>query len=220
MGIAFSINYLTDSEDFSQWTAVSTPVLTSGQVDPFGGTQAFLITDDGTGVEGDILTPQFTFDGTKIFSLWFKEAPSPPVSTRISLRDDTTADTRGMLDITWTGGTPTVAASSGGSLVGDLESWGNSWFRQWTAAPSVVAANTNQFRIAVTETGGAATGGVLVFGALVTDGTERVLYETTTGAAKTTVYRGRGCRTVRTIGVTSHRIRTYEIGCMLNEIGI
>ena len=45
MGIAFSTNYVTDSEDFSQWTTVSTPVLTSGQVDPFGGTAAFLIED-------------------------------------------------------------------------------------------------------------------------------------------------------------------------------
>ncbi len=136
------------------------------------------------------------------------------------LHDNTAAATRGMLTITWTGGVPTVAAGSGGSLVGGLEGWGDSWYRQWTAASNIVAANTNQLRITPTQVDGAATGNALLFGALVTDGVHRVLYNTTVGAAETTVRRGRGVRVIRCSDEFANRVLAYETTATGQEIGI
>ncbi|HMG19533.1 MAG TPA: hypothetical protein VK573_12470, partial [Gemmatimonadales bacterium] len=57
----------------ADWTVVGTPVLTSGQADPFGGTGAYVVDDNAAGGDEAIETVVgFTADATKAVAIFIK----------------------------------------------------------------------------------------------------------------------------------------------------
>ena len=154
---------VTNPENFGAWGNTGTLVLTSGQADPFGGTAAYLLTDNSAGVDQFIseATP-FTADATKGYAVYVRKGTSAPASgSRISVFDSTAGTGRLSATLTWDGaGTPSLSVGQ----LGAAEAWAGGWWRLPIQVAGIIAANTNVliFRPAhvLSE-----TGDLFVFGA-------------------------------------------------------
>jgi len=158
---------VTQPENFNHadWLLENTPVRTSGQGDPFGSANAYLINDDdGTLVESIFLVVNFTSDGTKAFSVYMRAGTS--VESELALRDQTAGASRHRFRVIWTAGVPTNGGTLEGSGTVVIEAVPNSggWYRISSTAASVVAANQNVVRLRPTTATGAATGSAYFFG--------------------------------------------------------
>lgn len=155
---------VTNPENFAAWTVEGTPVLTSGQADPMGGTAAYLLDDDSAvAFERIKQNVAFTGDGTKAMALFIRQGST--TQNFVSLFD-TTVGSKIVISITWTAGVPALGINSGSGTVYPPESYGNGWYRISWSVNSVVATNTNQFYINSTfgnSTG--ETGTLYIFGA-------------------------------------------------------
>jgi hypothetical protein len=81
---------IVEDNDFNGWTSVGTPVVTTGQVDPFSGTRATLIEDnDGAAEEGKYRVVAFTGDGTKVIALTITQGTA--TATEFGIYDLTAA---------------------------------------------------------------------------------------------------------------------------------
>lgn len=138
----------TNPQSPNSWTNIGTPIITPGQADPFGGTDAILIEDDdGAGPEGKHTTCVFTGDGTKVVEVVL--APGSMAAPRLAVFDNTAGVARHDVSVTWNGGTtpPTVATVTGsGTIFPSIRLAGGLWKIRITAT-GVVAANTNQLRV-------------------------------------------------------------------------
>jgi len=154
-----------DPENFGNWTNASTPIVTAGQADPFGGTAAYLIEDDNAAApEGKTQNVTFTGDGMKAISLFLKQGTTPPAAGNIVIIMDNTAPAERMrATVTWSAGVPSVVMSSGGVQLQAPEPWGNGWYRFYWQATGIVAVNSNAFQMFAASTGG--TGDGYFFGA-------------------------------------------------------
>lgn len=173
-------NLLVRSEEFgTTWSAVNSASVTSNtSVAPSGQTTA----DTLTAAANNSYIQQavtFTGDGSKAISLFIKAGTS--TATEVQIRDTTANASRGLAAITWTAGVPS-ATVTGGSLLG-LTNIGSGWYRLQVEAGSVVAANTNNFRIAPDTSGG--NGNILIWGAQAENGAFPTSYIPTTTAAAT-----------------------------------
>jgi hypothetical protein len=134
------------SQDFSNasWAKSSATVTSDTTAAPDGTTTAdTLVSSSSTsGVVERSVT--FTGDGDKAVSIFLKAGTS--TLTYFFIRDTTVPATRGRAVITWAGGVPSATADSGGTIQG-VDNFGNGWYRIRLLASSVVAANSNAFRI-------------------------------------------------------------------------
>lgn len=151
-------------ENFGAWAVNGTPVLTSGQADPFGGTSAYRIADDDGAVNEYVAqVVGFTGDGIKCTTLFIKKDSSPPAGgSLIQLRDTTAAANRIEFILTWTGNAPSFAITSGTNMLTELCSTDN-WYRTCWQTTAVTAANNNRIEIRPANQN-AQTGNLLVFG--------------------------------------------------------
>lgn len=169
--MAVFTNLLANPENFGAWTTIGTPVVTSGQTDPFGGTNAFLVGDDDAGNQERIQEAiNFTGDGDKSFSLFIKEGPDPDQSN-VRIADTTATEFMG-LAITWSNGVPSL---SGQAELLSLVEYPNGWWRFSARASGITSANSHEYQIVPATPAAAPTGNVLVFGATAHN-------ETTAGA--------------------------------------
>lgn len=148
-------------EDFTTWTVGGTGVTrTAGQLDPYGGTAAYLLTP--TAAYDRIYSAiSYTGDGTKSVGAWLRAGSS--TLSAIIAEDGTAGLERHRVEVTWTAGVPSLATGGGGGTLFSTESWGNGWYRITPSANSIVAANINRFAIRPDQSGGTAT--VYAFGA-------------------------------------------------------
>lgn len=138
----------------NSWTSAGTPVITTGQTDPWGGTAAILVEDDdGAANEGKSSVCSFTGDGTKVVVVVMREGTAATV--RVRVLDSTVTATRHQVLVTWNGGTtaPTLATGPEGgtgtifSATPLYDPDGALWWAISFSAENVVAANTNLLRI-------------------------------------------------------------------------
>ena len=155
---------MADQENFGAWVASGTPVLTSGQSDPFGGTAAYLINDDDAAafefIKHDVT---FTGNGEKCCAMFLKQGTQ--AGTWMRLFDSTAGTTRHAVQVTWTAGVPSLATSSGTGTRFTPEPWGGNWYRVAFSATGIIAANVNRMDFGPgTIAASSDTGTVFAFG--------------------------------------------------------
>ncbi|MGH8247506.1 MAG: phage head spike fiber domain-containing protein, partial [Gammaproteobacteria bacterium] len=157
---------VTQPENFAHadWIQNGTPTLTPGQSDPFGGTTAYTLTDnDITQTENINTVVAFTADATKVVLIFMRNGLTNP--TYFGLWDNTALVWRHRVDVTWSGGVPTLATGVGSGTLFPVASYGNNWWMLAASVNNVVAANNNRFYIAATADAVGGTGSVDIFGA-------------------------------------------------------
>jgi hypothetical protein len=173
-------NLVLQSQDFATtWaTSASLTIATNTTTAPDGTITADTVSATTTASYcfQDII---FSADGTKAYSIFLKSGTSG--RSRIFIRDQTAGISRGDAVITWTGGIPSVVMSLG-SLQG-IQAYANGWYRLQVIVDSVVAANSNQFRIFPDNIAG--TGSMIVWGAQIENAAFSTSYIPTTTAAVT-----------------------------------
>lgn len=175
-------NLVAYSEEFGEWSSNLTPVLTSGETDPLGGTNAYLIEDDNAGgIEYVYTEVQFTTSEQKAITLFVKEGDSAAASgSVVRLRDTTAAATRGQIGLTWSAGAPVVTYSIGTKLF--EREWLNGWWRLAFLSQAITHTNDHLIEIWPALTS-AETGDLRAFGVTVLDVTTAGGYVKTCGDA-------------------------------------
>lgn len=137
-------NKVVQSQDFgTTWVATGSPTRTGGAL-TLGVLSFDLIGDDSAAAaEFYSQVVSFTGNGTKAISIFVKEGTS--TKSFIRLRDDTAPANRLSVNITWSGGVPTVAMVTGTDL-GSV-SYPNGIYRLNFLSSSVTAANSNNLQI-------------------------------------------------------------------------
>lgn len=157
-------NLCLRSEDFSSgWTSIGTPTRTAAAA-TIGDVVLDLIGDDASGtLEGYSRTISFTGNAVKACSVFVKQGTS--TTSAVRLRDATAGANRLLAVLTWSGGAPSVAMTTGTYIGADPCNGG---YRLRFQSTSVTAANTNQIEVypatnsslATTQTGTLYVGGV------------------------------------------------------------
>lgn len=158
-------NLVLRSEDFgTTWSAVGTPTRTAA-AKTCGDVVLDLIGDDAAGtLEGYSQTVTFTGNAVKAVSVFVAQGSS--ASSVIRLRDTSAGANRLLIALTWSGGAPSVAVTTGDHI--STTTCGNGVYRLLFQTSSVTAANTNSLEIypatdaalAVSGTGTLYAGGV------------------------------------------------------------
>lgn len=152
------IQLVTEPENFGAWGVAGTPVLTSGQADPFGGTAAYLIEDNDAAAFEHLTSPgdlAFT-DGERSAALFIKQGSASTSWARIRGG----ATDRHRIVITWTNGVPALSTGAGAGTLFPVEKWAGGWYRIAFSATGVLAADTNvlEFGPGTFATSGTGTG--------------------------------------------------------------
>lgn len=163
------VNLVSEPENFGAWQIPGGSVVTGGQEDPFGGTDAFLIEDNSGTATGRVeIEFSFTGDGSKGFSLFVREGSSPPAEgTRISVFD-LIGTNNGQVDVGWSNGTPVILNSVSAENV-SFVTYPGGWHRMLATANNMVDLNAYEYRLVIAPGGAANTGNIFVFGATVHD---------------------------------------------------
>lgn len=138
-------NLCLQSENFgTTWVAGGTPTRSAAAHTASGVTLDLIGDDDAGGTEWYDQNITFTGDATKAVSVHMKEG-AIPATTQVDMTDTTAVLVRLRATVSWSGGVPTVTMLVGTHTGTELLAGGV--YRFLFAAPSVVAANTNQLRI-------------------------------------------------------------------------
>lgn len=111
--------------DINAWSSAGTPIVTTGQSDPFGGTSAVLVNDDSAGAAEGKTTTQANVTGDTCTLLLFAKAGTATASA-FQLRDNTAGAYRIQGNLAWSGGVPTLTCSTGTAI--GTASVGGSWY--------------------------------------------------------------------------------------------
>lgn len=168
-------NICLQSQDFNTaaWTAVGTPVITTGSV-TLGILSLDTMNDDSAAaLEGVTQTVAFTGDAQKAISIFVRQGTS--TSSVVRLRDTTAGADRLLAVITWSGAVPVVTMTTGSDLNGTPQQHAATGiYRLSFLTTAVTAANTNSLQVypatdnalSVGNTGTIQWGGVQVEDAL------------------------------------------------------
>lgn len=162
-------NMMPNSELFSAWSLSGTPGVVVGEDDPYGGTNAYLLSDDTGGASEYIyeVPASFSENGTKTLGMFLKEGASPPAGgSEILLYDVTAAVTRLQSRISWAAGSLVITHQQGTHYF--EREWLNGWWRHACNTISVIAANTHQVQIFPARVA-AQTGDIRIFGCSLQD---------------------------------------------------
>lgn len=161
-----STNLVLQSENFgTTWTLLGTPTRTAAWNTASGVTLDLTGDDSAAAVEGYEQVITFTGDGIKAVSVHVDGSGST-TSSIIRLRDNTAGANRLLARLTWSGGLPVIAMTTGAYF--GYEVLASGVFRLLFQTASVTAANSNQIAnypatdaaLAVANTGNLAIGGV------------------------------------------------------------
>lgn len=177
-----STNLVLQSENFgTTWTANGTPTRSAAAL-RCGGVVLDLIGDDDAGVQEAYLQP-ITFTGNAVKAVSFFIAQGTATTTILQLRDTTAVATRLDVAVTWSGGVPQIAMTTGTHL--GTDTLGNGVFRVRLATTAVTAANTNRFELYMAGSAAANTGNVYIGGVQAENNTVCTSYIPTTTATVT-----------------------------------
>ncbi len=145
------VQVLINPDTPASWVDIASPVITTGQVDPWGGSVAILVDDDnGAAQEGKRGAVSFTGNAEKVAMVVMRPGTLASVTARI--RDVTAGATRHSVVVTWAGqGEPTVVTGTGSGTIyptiGIRDASNNRWWIIRFSGTSVVAANTNEVQV-------------------------------------------------------------------------
>ena len=147
-------------EDLSTWQTVGTPVITTGQADPFGGTDAYLL-DDNDGAAAEIVFETFVVATAldQPVAVFLREGTA--AVTDVDFRDQTATTLRHTVRITCATGIVTTV--SGAGVIIQPIALGGGWFLLLFTANSIVAGNTHAVRIHPAGTTASNTGTVTAY---------------------------------------------------------
>jgi len=162
-------NLIKYSEDFkaANWASIYTPVRTSEQTDPKGGTAAWLIGDDSTSVstrEG-IKSTGFTPSSASLAVSIFMKADTS-TSSQVYLARSSDSALSGEVQTDWSSGVPVNVTYANASSVAPPERWRNGWYRFQFYTTSLSNASTYELRFRPAEEPNS-TGSVYFYGAQV-----------------------------------------------------
>lgn len=205
-------NLITQSQDLSAWSGAAT-VTANTTVAPDGTTTADTVTAASTGA---VRARSFAVvgDGEKSAYLFIRQGTA--TNNRFEVWDSTATAIRHRVNVIWADGVPNVTTASGSGTVFDPMPLGNGWWLILISAANVVAANTNQIRLAPDYVDG--TGTVIAWGG----GAENAPYPTSyIPTAATTASRGAETLTVTTAqtwqAMTFYARIPYESGTGFSE---
>ncbi len=143
-----STNKCLQSENFgTTWAAVGTPTRSAAAATCGIVVLDLIGDDDALALEGYTQNIAFTdspdFGNVKAISLFIKQGTS--TSSVVRLRDTTALADRLLAEITWSGGIPSVAMTTG--TLDEVEALANGFFRVCMRSIVVTVANTNQLQI-------------------------------------------------------------------------
>ena len=98
----------------------------------------------------------FTGDATKAFAVYMKQGTSN--DSVFGLFDATAGLWKHRVDVTWSGGVPTLATGIGGGTLFTPVAISGGWYRLSASANSIVAANSNRFYLYPTQDAAGDTG--------------------------------------------------------------
>ncbi len=152
-------NLCIRSEEFDTWTLASATVTANTTTAPDGTLTAdtLSVTSSGGGI---YLVVTFTGDGEKCAAMFLRAGTA--TKTRLTIRDQSVAVNRHVVDVTWTAGVPTLATVAGAGTLYPVEALANGWYRILFSATGVVAANVHRYLITDNEV---VTGTVGLWGA-------------------------------------------------------
>ncbi len=148
--------FITPENDFSGFASVGTPTRSAAAFTDSVGVPMDLIGDDSAvALEG--FTKVYTFSGNaaKVVGIRIKQGTSTSVALRI--RDTSAGADRLLAVVTWSGGVPSVAMTTGTLLASTLVATGV--YRLTFTTTAVTAANTNQWEVYPAANAALAVGG-------------------------------------------------------------
>lgn len=157
-------NLIDESEDFGLWTLDGTPVTSSGQADPFGGTNAWRIDDDSTSAD-ERITKTVTADASTqvVLSVFLKAGTTPaPSGDQVAL----IASTGGgpiNLRITWSSGEPSVTYVAG-EEPNPPERWRDDFWRLSARTTGDLSTGVHTARLSPAGIVNGETGDIIAFG--------------------------------------------------------
>ncbi|HKV74588.1 MAG TPA: hypothetical protein VJN95_08715 [Gemmatimonadales bacterium] len=144
-----------DDPTASPWTSSGTLTVTGGQIDPFGGTGAVLLTDtSAVAISGR--RRNVTVTGTTPLIIAFVRNNNSAKS-RLFLFDSTASVHRGQLDINWSGATLTSLGSVSGAVPVSAIAVGAGWYFVRYYGTGAVPGNTHFLQADPASTNVAAT---------------------------------------------------------------
>jgi hypothetical protein len=176
---------ILETNDFNGGANFGTPIVTTGQTDPFGGTRATLIEDDNAaGVEGKLVAVTFTGTAEKVVAVVMKAGTA--TQSAIGVRNAVTTLYDHAVRVSWSGGVPTVTTEPGiGS--GDIftpVALGGGWYLISFSADGVVASDSHQIACYPAGFTTTATGTAFFYEAMAWDlATQPILHDTGVVAA-------------------------------------
>ena len=159
-------NLIDESEDFNTWNVAGTPGRSSGQADPYGGTNAFRLEDDST-VSVEFIDTTLSIDAaaTPGMSIWLKQGTTPSLTdVRVILVSSGSTDAIDM-GIAFSSGEPTVILTAGSTASFVQERWRDDWWRIGMTSTVAVSTGAAWLMRIVPARGATNIGDVFVFGA-------------------------------------------------------
>lgn len=168
------INRLPQPLNFGAWAlAGGAPAAVGGQADPFGGTGAWLLTDNSGAIAQNysVVAAGLTSDGTKGMAIFLKQGTA--AVTTVQVFDLTAALNRIAINVTWNGSaapTLTIAQGVGQVWTPTPVPGAPGWWRIPFNGQGLVAANGNNFIVLPAGLVAASQGTVLAYCAQLEDG--------------------------------------------------
>lgn len=152
-----------DDPSLSPWVDGSGTActVTTGVADPFGGTAAVTLNDDSAvNFESRRRATSIARNGVNDFAFFIKAGTA--TGCGIAIYDLTAGVNRALMTVTWSGGVPTVVATTG-TLIGVIDV-GSGWYLVLAQTNSlVVGANSNQIYLYPANMSGVANTGTTSF---------------------------------------------------------
>jgi hypothetical protein len=185
-------NLVGESDNFDNWGKVNSPVVTTGQSDPLGGTDACLINDDSGSLIEYVLwsntstrTLQFDTTSRKRFGVWIKAGTA--TDSLIKIYDNATVPQPNVeFDISWSGGVPTIIKTENSGMTAEviyLRNDGSGWYWFEFMCAGIIIQSDLEFRIYPAGDTAADTGTMYAFRACAIDDDRDITPLPTTGAA-------------------------------------
>lgn len=154
-----------DTVDFSTWTSEGSPIITSGQTDPLGGTNAYLLEDDTASASESIKKTGTTLLSSRLlFAIFVKQGTATQNAVRL-LDNDGGGPDNTYVSINWSGGVPSLQNEGAGSpTLFPPINVGNSWWLIRIGSDLADAGETWAFRLQPAGVGNAKTGTCYFYG--------------------------------------------------------
>lgn len=159
-------NRVTWSEKLSTWSDDGSPTISSGQSDPRGGTNAWLLSDNSTSqFQGKVLNITLTSATRWGYSVFLRQGTTISGGVSFKVRDISSGTDKGSMTVTWSSGKPTVTIVTGSSWESPQAYRGGWWRVSGRTSTSISTGHTNQIQIHPASL--ASRGNVYFFGAQV-----------------------------------------------------